>query len=61
MPDDYDELLARARACRAQAESLKAWSDAVRETSRDILDHLLSSAMRPFGLPANSTDASDAS
>ena len=37
MPDD-DELIARSRAIRALAKDLAAWSAAVRETSRSIME-----------------------
>ena len=47
MPDE-DEVIKRSRAVRAQAESLVAWSEAVRETSLAILDR---GVRLPFDLP----------
>jgi hypothetical protein len=44
MSDRTDLLIERSREVRAQADFLKAWSEAVHETSRHILEDQLNRA-----------------
>jgi len=50
MPDKGDELIKQSLAIRAQAETLIAWSKAVRETSIAIREERVH-PRRPFALP----------